>query len=340
MTVANEQPRQLPLPWIQTPLVRSATLSELAGCEIYLKLDNIQPSGSFKSRQVRLKALGGVGNLIRKAALSSRPGSPLHFYASSGGNAGLACVSASVLLSYPCTIVVPLSTKPFMIDKLKKAGASEVKQVGATWFDADKYLREVLLKEDENGVYVPPFDHPDIWEGAESLADEIVRDLGEVPSGVVCSVGGGGLLIGLCQGLDRLDASHNAQVVAVETYGAESLHEAVKAGELVTLPGITSIATSLGAVRVASKAFDYGMKEHVHSTLVTDKEAAEACARFLDDERILVEPACGATLAMVYSGRLKEILSYKEHHKVVLEVCGGSAISSEILAGYKQMFDF
>ncbi|WVQ75007.1 hypothetical protein IAR50_004615 [Cryptococcus sp. DSM 104548] len=330
MTIANEESRQLPLPWIQTPLVRSATLSQLAGCEIYLKLENIQPSGSFKSR--------GIGNLIRKAALSS-PSSPIHFYSSSGGNAGLACVSAAVLLSFPCTIVVPLSTKPFMIEKLQKAGASRVIQKGATWFEADQYLREVLLKEDKNGVYVPPFDHPDIWEGAESLADEIVRDLGEVPNGVVCSVGGGGLLSGLCQGLDRLDASHKAQVIAVETLGTDSLHQAVNAGELVTLPGITSIATSLGAVQVAPKTFEYGTKDHVHSTLVSDKEAAEACLKFVDDERMLVEPACGATLAMVYAGRLKEVMGYQKDDKIVLVVCGGSAISSEILQGYKQMFD-
>ncbi|WVQ83700.1 hypothetical protein IAT38_005844 [Cryptococcus sp. DSM 104549] len=334
--VATEAPapvkiiQTLPQPWRETPLIESPTLSKLAGCRIFLKLDNLQPSGSFKSR--------GIGNLVRKAILRSPPHTPLKFYASSGGNAGLACVTAATTLGYPSLVVVPLSTRPAMITKLRAAGASDVVQHGKTLADADAFLREELLPLDPNGVYVPPFDHPDIWEGAESLADELVDQMGGAPDAVVCSVGGGGLMVGICQGLARRGYEGQVPIVAVETAGAESLHTSMTARELVTLPGITSLATSLGCVRVARRALDYALKGYVRSVVVSDREAVEACVRFADDERIVVEPACGATLAMVYSGRLGEVLDVKEGSRVVLEVCGGSNVSVKMLEGWREMY--
>ncbi|KKY20246.1 putative serine family amino acid catabolism- protein [Diplodia seriata] len=91
--------------------------------------------------------------------------STVHFFCSSGGNAGLAAVHASHALHRPCTVVVPLSTKPFMIGRLRAAGAHDVVQVGATWAEADAHLRDVELRRaeerGETGVYVPPFDHED-----------------------------------------------------------------------------------------------------------------------------------------------------------------------------------
>src|SRR4051812_4728 len=111
-----------------------------------------EPSGSFKSR--------GVGALLLSRIAAHGPSKPIHFYCSSGGNAGLACAHAAYSLRRPCTIVVPKSTSQMMIAKIKLLEA-EVVQVGEHWSEADGHLRNVLLKADPNGVYVPPFDHPD-----------------------------------------------------------------------------------------------------------------------------------------------------------------------------------
>ncbi|WVQ84465.1 hypothetical protein IAT38_006617 [Cryptococcus sp. DSM 104549] len=319
------------LPWIRTPLVRSDILSKLAGCNVYLKLENLQPSGSFKSR--------GIGNLVVKAIQAAPPKTPCHFYSSSGGNAGLACVTAASSLGYPSTVVVPLSTKPMMIDKIRLAGATDVIQIGQTWFDADQHLRNVVLANDPHGVYVPPFDHPDLWEGVATMVGEVEEQLGSLPDAIVCSVGGGSLITGLNEGLVKANAGGRTKVFAVETFGAESLHESVKAGTLVTLPGITSIATSLGAIRVAAKALEYALQPHVESVVVSDKEAVNACVNFANDERLLVEPACGATLAMVYGGKLKEAMELKPESNVVLVVCGGSNVSLDLLATYRELYD-
>ena len=293
--------------------------------------------------------------MVRAAILRS-PDPPLHFYASSGGNAGLAAINAAVRFGYPCTLVVPMSTKPMMIDKCRLAGATEVIQHGASWFEADVYLRERFLGS-PGAVYVPPFDHPDIWDGAATMVDEIEVQLGEgshsgavrlpieteskrvAPDAIVCSVGGGGLFAGVMQGVTGSTISRRSRVIAVETVGAESLHEAIKAKQLVTLPAITSIATSLGARTVCQTALDYALHEDVRSVVVTDAEAMAACCRFADDERCLVEPGCGASLSLAYNGKLGCVEGFGPATKVVIIVCGGSAITAEMIAGYRSMHD-
>ena len=305
---------------------------------IFLKLDNLQPGGSFKTR--------GIGNYILEHLRSLPAGEEKakpHFYTSSGGNAGLACVRAATDLGYPSTVVVPLSTKAHMVEKIRIAGASEVIQHGETWFQADTYLRENILSKDAGGVYVPPFDHPKIWSGNATVSEEIREDLGEVDV-VVCSVGGGGLFCGVMQGLEGSKGTDGkpTRVIVVETEGAESLHKSIQAKELVTLPGITSIATSLGAVRVAAKALECGLKENVTSLVVSDEQACRACVKFAEDERLIVEPACGATVAVIYEGILQQLgksnLNLGPESKVVLEVCGGRNIGIDLLEEWKKAY--
>ncbi|KAL2880959.1 catabolic L-serine/threonine dehydratase [Colletotrichum sp. CLE4] len=336
-------------PWIQTPCIASASLSRAAGCNIYLKLENLQPSGSFKSR--------GVGNLMVRAAASAPPSQESHFYCSSGGNAGLACATSAIALNRKATIVVPMTTSPLMISKLRLLGA-DVRQIGANWAEADAHLREVMLGNDPAGVYVPPFDHPHVWDGAATIADELVSQLAAGSSspgnevevnGIVCSVGGGGLLAGLAQGVSQNQwpggSGREPRLMAVETVGADSLNASVLAGEHVTLPGIKSIAGSLGAVRVAARAWEVARDTPgFQSVTVTDAEAALACVRFVDDAQLVVEVACGATVATAYNGALRKnfgaSMSDEEwaRQNIVLIVCGGSNVTMEMLNGYRTTY--
>ena len=148
---------------------------------------------------------------------------------------------------------------------------------------------------------------------------------------VVCSVGGGGLFAGIMQGLEQANLIET-KVLAMETLGADSLSQFVLKGELVTLPAITSIATSLGARTVAQRAFEYGMKESVKTVIYSDDVATDACLHFADDERLLVEPSCGVCLATCYDGRLRGLLpDLCEDSRVVIVVCGGSNVSVDSL---------
>ncbi|KAI0835376.1 pyridoxal-phosphate dependent enzyme, partial [Hypoxylon sp. FL0890] len=326
---------------IETPCIPSATLSRVAGCNIFLKLENLQPSGSFKSR--------GIGHMVYRAMLE-KPGGNVHFYCSSGGNAGLACATAAATLSQPCTIVVPITTSAHMIEKIRLLGA-KVHQVGSNWASADAHLREELLAHDPIGVYVSPFDHPHIWEGASRIVDELVYQVKPYNAlqvdGIVCNCGGGGLLNGIMEGVQNnfKSTDRKPKVLAVETAGADSLNASVKAGQLVTLPAITSIATSLGASRVSERTFKWTQEApYLESLVVTDAEAVMGSVRFANDAFMLVEVACGATIATVYNGDLRRVigegLSDEEWSRknVVVIVCGGRNVTLEVLRDYQEKY--
>ncbi|CAK8680276.1 unnamed protein product [Clavelina lepadiformis] len=246
---------------IETPYRRSHSLSKVSGLEIYLKLENVQPPGSFKIR--------GIGHLCQKSAAEGCK----RFVCSSGGNAGMAAAYAARCLNIPISLFVPKSTPQFTVERLEEEGA-EVTVVGSAWDDTNEHALE-FAKELGN-VYISPFNHPDIWEGHASLIDEI----DEKPDLVICSVGGGGLLCGMVQGLKRR-GWNDVPVLAVETIGAHSFFEAVHAGKLVTLPAITSIAKSLGAKTVASAALQATKDHPIVPCTVSDRDTVIALAKFL-----------------------------------------------------------
>ncbi|KAL5048021.1 hypothetical protein BDW71DRAFT_31512 [Aspergillus fruticulosus] len=344
-------------PWIETPLIESASLSKTAGCRVFLKLDLLQPSGSFKSR--------GIGNLIRNALQDpSNKDKELHFFSSSGGNAGLAAVIAARDLGCPCTVVVPHSTKSMMIAKLREAGAIEVIQHGNSWFEADTYLRETFIESQVQGgeaatkrnIYVPPFDHPEIWQGAGTMVDEIARQMPPMDyakcsfpaDAVVCSVGGGGLFNGVVEGLGRHLESQRGdaprgkvRVLAVETKGADSLGLSLRKGTLQPLPAITSLATSLGALQVAPQTLKNAQSPpagvDVVSVVGSDAEAAQGVIRLADELRLQVELACGISVEVGSSMKLSEYVpDLTPDSRVVIVVCGGSNITAEMVAEYRK----
>lgn len=287
---------------------------------------------------------------MTRAVQAHGPNKPIHFYCSSGGNAGLACATAAFTLHRPATIVVPVDTSALMLQKLADLGADS-RTHGRHWSEADTYLRE-LLANDPHGVYVPPFDHPDIWEGNGTLVEELeeqMRDAGGYDA-VVCSVGGGGLFAGLMGALDRCGrlgrggtSPRPVKVLAMETEGADSLAYSLKNKELSRLSTITSIATSLGATKVAEKAFEWAQLPEVTNCVLSDAEAAIASVCFADHERIMVEPACAVSIATAYNGSLSSLypdLTPDEFAKlnIVIVVCGGSKVTLQILEEYRQKY--
>jgi L-serine/L-threonine ammonia-lyase len=294
---------------LDTPLFQSRKLSLLSGRDVWLKLDALQPSGSFKLR--------GIGAACEEYKRQGKTA----FVSSSGGNAGLAVAYAGRLLGVPVTVVVPESTTLYARELLEQEEAKVIVH-GKTWVEANDLARSL---QDESTALLHPFDDPLLWTGHATLIDEVVK-AGAKFDGVILSVGGGGLLSGMVEGLDRNGLSH-LPVIAVETKGADSLANALAAGENITLPAITSVATSLAASRVADHAFALAQKRKLRSVTVTDDEALEACERFLHDHRVLVEPACGASLAIAYSKRHHSALEGIGAPLVV--ICGGATTTLE-----------
>jgi L-serine/L-threonine ammonia-lyase len=287
---------------VVTPLLESLPLSQRSGTGVWMKMEAMQPSGSFKIR--------GIGHACEQ---HFRAGAR-RFVSSSGGNAGLAVAYAGRRLGVAVTVVVPQSTSERARLLLGREGAQVIVH-GESWFEANELARSLLTPTD---AFVHPFDDPLLWEGHASMIDEVLAQ-GVRPDAVVLSVGGGGLLAGVDQGLSR-NGLADCVIYAVETEGMASFNASVKAGRLVELPAISGIATSLGARKVCQRAFEVSQSRTVVPVQVTDQAAVDACLSYLDDHRTLVEPACGAALAMLYQGDSR----LASHASVLVVVCGGS----------------
>lgn len=294
---------------IKTPLIQSLLVGKGLNAKVWLKLESSQPCGSFKARGVGL------------ACSNARDKGATNLVSSSGGNAGLAVAYSGRKLGMPVTVVVPKTTKKRAIDLIESESARVI-VTGENWDEAHAYASELVAKDT---AYIHPFDDPDLWEGHSTVIDEISQtDL--KPDAIVLSVGGGGLLCGIVEGLKRHGWS-DIPIIAVETNGANSLNAAYTANKLVSLDAITSIATSLGSKTIAAKAFELKDQHKIISHLVSDKDTIDACSRFLDDHRILVEPACGASLAAVY----QEPDFLREKENILVIVCGGVGVTSQQL---------
>lgn len=310
--------------FLKTPLVHSTSLSNLVGKPVFLKLDALQASGSFKDR--------GMAHLC---ATFDKQG-VTQLISSSGGNAGLAVATVGAQLGMSVSVIVPETTKPLVITKLKSLGAL-VTVHGKNWNAADELAREKVAA-DPSAQYVSPYDNQLLWTGHSTVVDELVEEMADgVVGAMVVSVGGGGLLCGVLEGYARHQSLVGSKVIAAETEGASSFGQAWEKGEIVTLPGIDSIATSLGATSVTPVALERA-KSHrgeFSASICTDAEAVEACVKFAQDHRLLVEPACGAALAVAYSERLRNEHLKDVEGAIVLEVCGGSGVNVDLLHSWK-----
>ena len=297
---------------IHTPLMYSQSLSSFADTNIYLKLDCLQPSGSFKIR--------GISKLCTWAYKKGYR----RLVSSSGGNAGIAAAFVGNILNMYCEIIIPSTSSEMMIEKIKQQGA-KVTVKGKSWDESDEYARNKVF-QDNKSFYVPPFDHPLIWEGHSSIVDEVIND-GVVADLWIMSVGGGGLLCGVMEGLARHKIDKSVQVWAVETDGAASFRAAIENNRPYKIDKITSIATSLGAARVAEEAFKWSQKANIDAVTVSDGDAINAAKKFAYEHRIMLEFSCSAAISSLYLR--KEIL--KEYNRVCVIVCGGNNISPHML---------
>ena len=295
-----------------TPLIESNALSQRSGKTVFLKLEAVQTPGSFKIR--------GIGMACQEYVKRGAK----RFISSSGGNAGIAVAYAGRHLAVPVVVVVPETTTERAKALIQLEGAQVIVH-GASWQEANVLALSMVTSSD---AFLHPFDDPLLWRGHASMIDEVVQS-GTKPGAVVLSVGGGGLLCGVVEGLHR-NGWGDVPVVAVETEGAASFAAAVRAGECVEINGITSIASSLGAKKVCAQAFAWTKRHAIQSALVSDKAAVSACVNFMADHRLVVEPACGAALAVVYD-QAAELAPYDS---VLVIVCGGVTATVEQLQSW------
>ncbi|TFK42925.1 tryptophan synthase beta subunit-like PLP-dependent enzyme [Crucibulum laeve] len=341
--------------WQETPLIYSSRFSESLGSSVYLKLENLHPSHSFKYR--------GISHFIKKA--KQQHGPSVHIVIASGGNAGLAAACASHTLGVECSVFIPEGVSPSTLDILRREKAKVI-VIGQHYSEALVAARDLVDREPE-AVMVPAYDDPIVWEGHSSMVTEICNQLSRKPDAIFCSVGGGGLLGGIIVGCKR-EGWDDVPLVAIETIGSDCFYHSISlnGGRFNSVtkmlpPGVDLIhdkennvflahfnsfsskaSGSLGASQPAAGVAKMALerKGDLKSISVPDELSMEALAMFANDHKLLVELACSTTLVPAYHPSLFEKLVKPEGERkriVVFIVCGGFKVSVEEAAEYMRI---
>ncbi|MGJ3701382.1 threonine/serine dehydratase [Variovorax sp. AFSI2.2] len=285
----------------QTPLWKlpaSAFGIEVPGVELWLKLEHMQVSGSFKAR-----------GMMNRLLANDIPASGV--VVASGGNAGIATAAAAKALGVRCQVFLPGVSPEAKRARLRALGA-EVIVVGELYPDA---LAACLTRQKETGALLThAYDQPEVVAGAGTLGVEIEAE-GGLPDAVLVSVGGGGLIGGLAGWFQK-----RARVVALEPEKAPTLFRAREAGEPVDVDVGGIAADSLGARRIGAISWEITQK-YVQDALLLSDESIRAAQQWLWKElKLAVEPAAALPLAALQTGAYLP----REGEKVCLIVCGAN----------------
>jgi threonine dehydratase len=285
----------------RTPLLRPTPLHRPLPGACWLKLEQLQVSGSFKAR-------GAMNALLSLDAAALGRG----LVTASGGNHGLALAWAARARGARATVVLPGSSSLAKEAALRGLGA-EVQRAGRVWDDARDAALALAAKD--GLTFVHPFSDPHVVAGAGTLGLEVVADLPDVDT-VLVGVGGGGLLAGVAVAVRGLRPG--ARVIGVEPVGAPTLHGSLAAGAIVAVDEIRTVAGSLAPRRTEPLVFDLARRLVERVVLVTDDDL-RAAARWLWQELAIgAELGGSAAVAALLTGAYAPA----PDERVVAVVCG------------------
>ncbi|OYD58317.1 threonine ammonia-lyase [Fictibacillus aquaticus] len=266
----------------RTPLKTSSTLNTLCGREVYLKLENLQKTGSFKIRGAANK----VQRLTEKEA-------ELGVIAASAGNHAQGVAYSSFKKGISAVIYMPESAPLAKIEAVKAYGA-EVVISGQTYQES---YRAALQKQKESGRYfIHAFDDPDVIAGQGTVAAEMLQQQPELDT-IVIPVGGGGLIAGMAACIKTLKPS--VKVIGVQAAGAAASYNRFKRKFPYTLVNAVSIADGIAVKEPGMVTFPH-IEAYVDDMVtVSDEEIASAIVFMAEREKMLTEGAGAASLAAV-----------------------------------------
>lgn len=286
-----------------TPLIHSRHYSARTGADVFLKLETLQPTHSFKVRGALNAILSLPEQSLAKGVISA-----------SQGNHGLGVALAAATVRIPATIYLPNTALPARVSALQELGA-EVILHGDTWDEANRLAQHAAAAQGR--AYIHPFNDRAVMAGQGTIVLELLQQAPRIDK-ILASIGGGGLLSGIISAVRN--AGIAAQVYGVETLGADCMYRSRAAGEIVELPAITSIATSLGAKRTEPPQFDIITQYAADLCVVSDESALQAVQEMLDKEKLVIEPAAGCVLAALTGG----LIPIEPHETIVVIVCGAN----------------
>ena len=265
----------------------SKTFSQMSNCDVFLKCENRQKTGSFKIR-----------GAFNKLAKMKEQGIVTKVIASSAGNHAQGVSYASRLLGMEAIIVMPKTTPIAKVSATKGYGAKVV--LAGNNYD-ECYQEALRIQEEENATFIHPYDDEDVIAGQGSIAYEIIHDLPNVDM-IVVPAGGGGLLAGISYYAKAINP--RIKVVGVQAEGANAIVQSFDNKEYTTTSKVNTIADEIAGMRPGKLATQLILENVDQMVSVSDNEIASTILLLLEREKQVVEPAGASSLAAVLSGKI------------------------------------
>lgn len=285
---------------LSTNLVYSEYFSAQSGNKVYLKPENMQYTGAYKVRGAYYK-ISTMSEEARDKGLIT----------ASAGNHAQGVAYAAKKYGVKATVVMPTTTPLIKVNRTKGYGA-EVILYGNVYDEACEYA--IKLAEEQGLTFVHPFDDLDVATGQGSIAMEIIKELPTVDY-ILVPVGGGGLATGVSTLAKLLNP--NIKVIGVEPAEANCLQESLKAGKVVTLPAVNTIADGTAVKTPGTKVFPYLQKNLDDVITVPDEDLIVAFLDMVENHKMIVENSGLLTVAALKQLNVKD-------KKVVSILSGGN----------------
>ena len=286
-----------------TPLLRSRTLSQRVGTDVWLKCENLQKTGAFKVRGA-LNCLVGLSEEERARGVATI----------SAGNHAQAVAWASAIADTRCVVVMPDGASPTKVRASRGYGAEVI--LHGTAAEAFTFVRE--MSAEQGLTFVHPFDDEEVVAGHASCGLEILDAL-PAPFDVVVPIGGGGLSSGIATALEARGST--GRLWGVEPTGAAGMHASFETGSAVTLDAVDTVADGLAAPMAGELNYAILAQRAEGVAVVEDDAIIEAMTLLLERTKLLVEPSGAAGLAAL----LGEQIEVDRSRPVVVVLSGGNA---------------
>lgn len=270
--------------------------------DVWLKLEQLQHSGSFKARGACNRLFAASDDALRAGVVTA-----------SGGNHGLGVAWAAARRGARATVYLPEKAPQSTVARLGELGAKVVRH-GRDWDDAWAVAAEHAKAE--GALLVHPFEDAEVIAGQGTIGLELLAQLGRIDVAVV-AIGGGGLIGGIALALKSLAPS--VRVIGVEPTGATAMKDSLAAGRLVALERVDTIAGTLAPRSVGPNTLALAARYVDDVVLVSDDELRAAMRRLWSEARLLVEPAGAAAVAAVAGGHVATA-----GKRVAVLVCGAN----------------
>ncbi len=293
----------------ETPLDYSPYFSELTGANVWMKLENLQHTCSFKLRGAFNKLLTMDDEQLAKGCITA-----------SSGNHGAAIAYAMQKLQVEGIVFVPEYTSSAKVDAIRRAG-TEVRFFGEDGLDTENHARKYAV---ENGMeYLSPYNDVAVIAGQGTCGVEIASQLPEIDA-VFIAVGGGGLIAGV--GAFLKSVNPQIEIVSCQPQASAVMTESVKAGKIIELTSESTLSDgTAGGIENDAITFELCCQLVNRFVVVSEQEIASAMRNFIDSHHMLLEGAAGVAIAGLLASKQDFI-----DKTVVVVVCGGN-ISREAL---------